>query len=192
MIFSVSSFYDVLWVDFFFLVVGKPQYHLLLQVVESNDLTADIPGADDFSYGRKFGFEFLVDLVFKGQAAHQPSALPRYFCGVERQSLIFGHSYGYRVEFFHKRGAAEYPAAPTDTATHFGLVADAHLPHFNPRTVLFHQHFDQLPKIDPVFGSEKKGQAAGVEGGFHRKQVHFKAKLFDTAQAINLGLFFIQ
>jgi hypothetical protein len=123
-----------------------------------------IYGSSDFW---QFLFQILVGGIFISQATHQPAALARYFRGIQRQTLLFGHAYGNRFEFIQEGSAAKFASAPADAAAHFSLVANADLAHFNSCTQVLYQHFYQLPEIDTPLGGEKKSVFIAIERFFN-------------------------
>src|SRR5262245_39631181 len=115
-----------------------------------------------------FAATAAVDLAlgvrqFVTQTALQPPAQPRQFRRVEAQVLLLSHLDRDRLERMEKRGAAERPPARAVAAEHFGLVADAHLPHLDPRAQLGRQLADELAEIDTPLSREVEDDPRAVE-----------------------------
>jgi hypothetical protein len=54
-------------------------------------------------------------------------------------------------------------AAAAEAAAHLGLVADAHLTHFDAGPEFLDEHFQELAEVDPALGGEEERQLAAVK-----------------------------
>ena len=79
-----------------------------------NDLAIFTPDTDFFTDFRKAFPQFHIGFVLIGEAANETAALTGDFCGIERESLLFGHLDGYGVEFLNKSGTTDFTAASAE------------------------------------------------------------------------------
>ena len=127
---------------------------------------------DDGAALRQVFAEFIIDLGFVSQAAHESPAASRDLRGIQRKVLRLRHLDRDRGEFLQIQAAAERAPAGAHTAQHPGLVAHADLAQFDAHMEFARQVLDQLAEIHAPFRREIKDDPVPVETAFDVDQLH--------------------
>ena len=85
------------------------------------------------------------------------------------------------------RVAADRLATVTEIGQQPGLVPHANLTHLDPRLVFFCQLFDQLAKIDPLFGEVIENDPLTTEESFDVDELHLQPFFSDQLLAVIEG-----
>src|SRR5437660_20814 len=121
------------------------------------------------------------------KAALQPPALPRQLRRVQAELLLLRHLDRHGLERLEPRRAAERPAAGPVAAQHLRLVADADLPHLDPRAEVRREVAHQLTEIDSSLGRVIEDEARPVEELRHAGELHAMPALADLQQPDPMG-----
>src|SRR5437868_435404 len=116
------------------------------------------------------------------QAALQAPAQPRELRRVEAQLLLLHHLDRDRLEGLQERRAAERPAAGAVAAVHLRFVADADLPHLDPRAELRGELAHELPEVDAALRREIEDQLRAVERLLDARELHAEPALADLEE----------
>ena len=116
------------------------------------------------------------------QTALETAAHPRQLRRVEAEVLLLGHLDRDGLERLQPRRATEWAAARPVPAQDTRLVADADLPHLDPRVEVRGKIAHQFPEVHAPFRRVVEDEPRAVEQLLDARQLHLKPAFADLQQ----------
>ena len=132
---------------------------------------------------RQLALQVLVGVVLVAQAALEPAAAAGDLARVERRPLQLGHLHRDGRHLAEVRVAADRLAAVAVVGQQLGLVADADLPHFDPRLKLVGERLHEVAKVDAALGQVVDDDPLAAVQVLDVDQLHVEIELLDLALA---------